>query len=42
VDVIEVTGLRKEYRRLRGSPRTAIDGLDFAVPGGGVFGFLRP
>jgi ABC-2 type transport system ATP-binding protein len=42
VDVIEVAGLRKEYRRLRGSPRTAIDGLDFAVPEGGVFGFLGP
>jgi len=23
-------------------PRTAIDGLDFAVPEGGVFGFLGP
>jgi len=42
VDVIEVAGLRKEYRRLRGSPRLAVDGLDFAVPEGGVFGFLGP
>jgi ABC-2 type transport system ATP-binding protein len=42
VDVIEVAGLRKEYRRLRGSPRVAVDGLDFAVPDGGVFGFLGP
>ena len=42
VDVIEVAGLRKEYRRLRGSPRMAVDGLDFAVPEGGVFGFLGP
>jgi ABC-2 type transport system ATP-binding protein len=42
VDVIEVAGLRKEYRRLRGSPRVAVDGLDFAVPEGGVFGFLGP
>jgi ABC-2 type transport system ATP-binding protein len=42
VDVIEVAGLRKEYRRLRGSPRIAVDGLDFAVPEGGVFGFLGP
>jgi ABC-2 type transport system ATP-binding protein len=42
VDVIEVAGLRKEYRRLRGSPHTAVDGLDFAVPEGGVFGFLGP
>jgi ABC-2 type transport system ATP-binding protein len=42
VDVIEVAGLRKEYRRLRGSPRMAVDGLDFAVAEGGVFGFLGP
>jgi ABC-2 type transport system ATP-binding protein len=42
VDVIEVAGLRKEYRRLRGRPRVAVDGLDFAVPEGGVFGFLGP
>jgi ABC-2 type transport system ATP-binding protein len=42
VDVIEVAGLRKEYRRPRGSPRVAVDGLDFAVPEGGVFGFLGP
>ena len=42
MDVIEVAGLRKEYRRLRGSPRMAVDGLDFAVPEGGVFGFLGP
>ena len=42
MDVIEVAGLRKEYRRLRGSPRVAVDGLDFAVPEGGVFGFLGP
>ena len=42
VDVIEVAGLRKEYRRLRGSPRMAVDGLDFTVPEGGVFGFLGP
>jgi ABC-2 type transport system ATP-binding protein len=42
VDVIEVAGLRKEYQRLRGSPRTAVDGLDFAVSEGGVFGFLGP
>ena len=42
MDVIEVAGLRKEYRRLRGSPRMAVDELDFAVPQGGVFGFLGP
>ena len=40
--VIEVVGLRKEYRRFR-KPRTiALDGLDLEVPEGGVFGFLGP
>ncbi len=41
-NVIEVEGLRKVYRRLRGSPTVAVDGLDLAVPEGGVFGFLGP
>jgi len=40
--VIEVEGLRKEYRRLRGRWTVAVDGLDLAVPQGGVFGFLGP
>ena len=40
--VIEVEGLRKEYRRLRGQTRVALDGLDLSVPEGGVFGFLGP
>jgi ABC-2 type transport system ATP-binding protein len=41
VNVIEIEGLRKEYRRSKG--RTiAVDGLDLAVPEGGVFGFLGP
>jgi ABC-2 type transport system ATP-binding protein len=40
--VIEVVGLRKSYRRLRGAPRLALDGLDLAVPEGGVFGLLGP
>jgi ABC-2 type transport system ATP-binding protein len=40
--VIEVEGLRKEYRRLRGGRTTAVDGLDLDVPEGGVFGFLGP
>ena len=35
-------GLRKEYRRLRGKPTLAVDGLDLEVPEGGVFGFLGP
>jgi len=40
--VIEIEGLRKEYRRLRGRSTVAVDGLDLAVPEGGVFGFLGP
>jgi len=40
--IIEVEGLRKEYRRLRGGRTLAVDGLDLAVPQGGVFGFLGP
>ena len=42
MDVIEIAGLRKQYRRLRGGSRVAVDGLDLAVPKGGVFGFLGP
>ena len=41
-DVIQVEGLRKEYRRLRGGATLAVAGLDLAVPEGGVFGFLGP
>ncbi|MDQ3757961.1 MAG: ABC transporter ATP-binding protein [Actinomycetota bacterium] len=40
--VIEVEGLRKSYRRLRGATTVAVDGLDLSVPEGGVFGFLGP
>lgn len=40
--VIEVTGLRKEYRRFRKGSTLAVDGLDLHVPEGGVFGFLGP
>ncbi len=40
--MIEVTGLRKVYRRWRGSPTVAVDRLDLFVPAGGVFGFLGP
>ena len=40
--VIELTGLRKEYRRFRRPPIVALDGLDLSVPEGGVFGFLGP
>ena len=42
MSVIEIEGLRKEYRRLRGGRTVAVDGLDLSVPVGGVFGFLGP
>jgi ABC-type multidrug transport system ATPase subunit len=40
--VIEIEGLVKEYRRLRGGRTIAVDRLDLSVPVGGVFGFLGP
>ena len=40
--VLELEGLRKEYRRVRGGATVAVDGLDLEVPEGGVFGFLGP
>ena len=40
--VIEVRGLRKEYRVGRGRHTVALDGVNFEVPHGGVFGFLGP
>jgi ABC-2 type transport system ATP-binding protein len=40
--VIEVEGLRKEYRRIRGGSTLAVDNLSLSVPEGGVFGFLGP
>lgn len=40
--VIEVEGLRKEYRRFRRPTVHAVNGLDLSVPEGGVFGFLGP
>ncbi len=41
-NVIEIEGLRKEYRG-RGRTRVAaIDNLDLAIPEAGVFGFLGP
>ncbi len=42
MDVVEVEGLRKEYKRFRGRAVVAVDGLDLSVPAGGVFGFLGP
>jgi len=40
MSVIEITGLRKEYRRMRGG--TTVEAVDLSVPVGGVFGFLGP
>jgi ABC-2 type transport system ATP-binding protein len=40
--VIEIEGLHKEYRRVRGGTTRALDGLDLEIPEGGVFGFLGP
>ncbi|MDX2380665.1 MAG: ABC transporter ATP-binding protein [Acidimicrobiia bacterium] len=40
-NVIEIEGLRKTYRRRTGTT-VAVDGLDLAVPEGGVYGFLGP
>ena len=40
--VIEIAGLRKKFRSLRGGPRVALDGLDMEVQSGGVHGFLGP
>jgi ABC-2 type transport system ATP-binding protein len=40
--VIEASGLRKVFRNRRGATRVAVDGLDLAVPAGGVHGFLGP
>lgn len=39
--VVEIAGLRKEYRR-RGGVHVALDGLDLQVRAGRVFGFLGP
>ena len=39
--VIETSGLRKEFHTRRGR-RVAVQGLDLAVPAGGVHGFLGP
>ena len=40
--VIEARGLRKEYGAGRGRRTVALEGVDFEVPDGGVFGFLGP
>ncbi|MDQ3951409.1 MAG: ABC transporter ATP-binding protein [Actinomycetota bacterium] len=40
--VIEIRGLKKDYRSLRGGTTRALDGLDLTVEQGGVFGLLGP
>jgi len=40
--VIEIEGVRKEFRKLRGGSTVALDRLDLSVPVGGVYGFLGP
>ena len=40
--VVETSGLRKVFRTRRGRHVVAVDGLDLAVPAGGVHGFLGP
>ena len=40
--VIEIHGLRKEYRRFLRGTTIAVSSLDLEVPEGGVFGFLGP
>jgi ABC-2 type transport system ATP-binding protein len=42
MNVIEIRGLKKEYRRIRRGTTVAVDGLDLTVETGGVFGFLGP
>jgi ABC-2 type transport system ATP-binding protein len=42
VNAIEVRGLRKTYRKRLRDKTTALDGVEFDVPSGGVFGFLGP
>ena len=40
--IIEIEGLRKEYRGRHGKRLKAVDDLNLSVPEGGVFGFLGP
>lgn len=42
MNVIEIEGLHKVYRKPRGSRTVAVEGLDLTVEGGGVYGFLGP
>jgi ABC-2 type transport system ATP-binding protein len=40
--VLEIAGLRKTFRTMRGGPRRALDGFDMVVEKGQVHGFLGP
>ncbi|MEH1016569.1 ABC transporter ATP-binding protein [Micromonospora sp. CPCC 206060] len=40
--VIEISGLRKTFRRLRGGAHVALDGFDLLVESGQIHGFLGP
>ena len=40
--MLDIQGLRKTYRGLRGGRRTALDGFDMSVTAGQVHGFLGP
>jgi ABC-2 type transport system ATP-binding protein len=42
VSAIEVTGLRKRYRRLLRPPVDALRGVDLSVPEGSAFGLIGP
>jgi len=42
VNVVEVHGATKTYRRRRKPPQRALDGLELVVGSGGVHGFLGP
>ncbi|MCW2679069.1 MAG: ABC-type multidrug transport system, ATPase component [Frankiales bacterium] len=42
MDVIQVVGAHKSYRRRGKPPERALDGLDLVVGSGGVHGFLGP
>lgn len=42
MNVIEVSGVSKTYRRRRKPPLRALDALDLTVQRGGVHGFLGP
>jgi ABC-2 type transport system ATP-binding protein len=39
---VQMTAVSKTYRRRRGAPTKALDGLDLVVESGGVHGFLGP